>query len=429
MDLSLQDVQDVPNVAEPKVDRKVPHSVRDNRNWFARKKQEAITTLMTTARKVRGHEDLAIDLGTDNSSVFVPGKGIVKVQMEDLVTKQLFQTSQIPSLAILMQSERAEHGEEDFKKEGEIVFATGSQAYEMLGRLPPGLVSFKPVENGNIAHRRAYRANLRDLIRLQYPQFDRKFPAPAPRILIGIPHCATEYHRAYIKDLIEKDLGGVAMLAYEQIADAIGAGLPFRGPQACFVGNSGGGTFDIAILAMGKVIDQKSFIGAGDAMDRRIQTWVRKISNVEIGIRTATWLKENLGSAIPFEKEDFPGLEIPTTATVCGSDIRTEAPAEVTIHADELRACLIEEVENTVGHIRSYWASLHQERRPEIQGDIMKNGLYFSGGSSKLYGFAKYIEKALGIPVWRVQDPEETVIAGLGAMLEDDDLYELGRAI
>jgi rod shape-determining protein MreB len=386
-------------------------------------------------------EDIAIDLGTAYCSLYTTSGDVFKIELENLLTKERYLTSQIPTYVTMptkyVDNDPVDQGR---REEPKLIVATGQDAYEMVGRISPDLSSVRAVIDGNIANQRAYRAISRHVINLRFPDFHRKFKGTGklkPRILGGVPQTANSRNKEYIREIFERDIGArEAFLVYEQIADAIGAGIKLEEPEASIVANSGGGTLDIAVVCFGKVVHSKSYQGAGDAMDLRIRDGA-KSKGAKIGLRTARYIKEYMGSAMPFDPRDFRDKkqpfdtrkEMPTSLKVSGSSIATEEPMIVDIDPDEVRLWLKPEVEATILNFRDYFHLIHRLQLPEIQGDIKRRGLYWSGGNSQVYHMDKCISKSLDLEVFPVPDPAESVIRGMGEMLKDKRLLKLGDAL
>jgi rod shape-determining protein MreB len=312
----------------------------------------------------------------------------------------------------------------DTKESG--VEAIGQSAFERWDR-DPNLRFERAVRRGNVGCVKSYRCLLRYMIRMRFKWFEWSFEElrVRPTIYIGVPETADDHHISSIKWIIEKDLHANAVFVREQIADLIGGRrssdqqpIPFRGSKSVAIANLGGGTNDIAVACNGKVIHIKSFETAGDAMDEDIVKLLRN-KKLQIGNPTAIEIKETIGSALAID-----GVADDEVFEVYGTSTETNRPGSVKITRAEIRECLLPVCNRIVEDFNSFLEKL--EDNPEIHADIKNGVIYLSGGASQLPGLAKYISKKTKLEIELVANPFTSVIEGLIAIKENEDLLGLG---
>lgn len=322
--------------------------------------------------------DLAIDLGTANTLIYVKGRGIVCSE---------------PSVVAVR---RDSHGE---KK----VLAVGKEAKEMLGRTPGNVEAIRPMKDGVIADFEITEAMLRFFIRKVH---NRK-TLVRPRIIVCIPFGITEVEKRAVRESAESAGAREVYLIEEPMAAAIGAGLPITEPSGNMIVDIGGGTTEVAVISLAGIVFSKSVRVAGDKMDEAIIQHIKRNYNLLVGERTAEWIKITLGNA-------FPDTE-PRTMEIKGRDLVTGIPRVLQINSDEIREAIMEPVHAIIEAVK-----VTLERTPpELAGDIVDKGITLAGGGALLRGLDKLIREETGLPVKIADDPLSCVVLGSGKALDD----------
>jgi rod shape-determining protein MreB and related proteins len=320
--------------------------------------------------------DLAIDLGTANTLVYVRGRGV--------------QLDQPTVIAINQRS-------------GDIL-ALGEEAYEMIGRTPGHIVAVRPMRGGAISDFDTTARMLRML--LERVGGGR---AGRPRVLICVPSAITEVERRAVQEAAVQAGARAAWLVEEPMAAAIGAGLPVHEPAGHLVVDVGGGTTEVACISLGGIVAAKAIRVAGFDMDAAIAAYVRREHAVVIGERTAEQVKLTVGSAWPQAGEG--GTE------VTGRELATGLPRTVPVAAGEVREALREPVGQIVQAVLTTLA----EVPPELAGDVLDKGIYLTGGASQLRGLQARIAHEAQVAVHRAEAPLTCVVLGAGEILENLD--------
>jgi len=321
--------------------------------------------------------DLGIDLGTANTLVYVKGEGIVLRE---------------PSVVAI-------------EKNTNRVLALGEEAKVMLGRTPGNIIAIRPMRDGVIADFEITETMLRHFIK----KVHNHNHLVKPRIVIGVPSGITGVEKRAVLDAAMHAGAREAYLIEEPMAAAIGANLPISEPAGSMIVDIGGGTTEVAVLALGGIVVSKSIRVAGDEMDEAIIAHCRKNYNLLIGERTAEQIKIEIGSAYPFEEE--------CTMEVRGRDLVTGLPKTFTITSAEIRDALSEPISLVVDAIRMTL----EKTPPELAADIMDRGIVMAGGGSLLHGLDKYISQETDMSVFVVDDPLSCVAYGAGKVLEELD--------
>lgn len=326
--------------------------------------------------------DLGIDLGTANTLVYVKGKGIMIRE---------------PSVV-------ARH------KKTKQVIAIGREAKQMLGRTPDTIEALRPLKDGVIADFDATASMLTHYIKLIHEQPKRSgFPSiPRPKVVIGIPSGVTEVERRAAAEAAIMAGAREAYLIEEPMAAAIGANLPIQESRGSFICDIGGGTSEIAVLALGGIVVNRSIRTAGDEIDEAIVSFVRLKHSLLIGEPTAEEVKIAIGSAYPTEKQE-------KQTVIRGRDIETGLPRSVRLSEAEVREAIASVVSEIIDGIRE----TIEETPPELIGDLMENGIVLAGGGAQLRGIDKLIATELKMPVWITDDPQTAVVRGCGKLLDD----------
>jgi len=319
--------------------------------------------------------DLAIDLGTANTLVYVNGKGIVVNE---------------PSIVAIN------------KTNGEVE-AVGQQAKEMLGRTPGNIVAIQPMKDGVIADFKVTERMLKYFILKAH---GRKLLVH-PRIVIGVPSEITQVERRAVIDSAYRAKASEVYLVEQALVAAIGAGLPVTKPSGNMVVDIGGGTTDVAVISFSGVVYSRSVRVAGNEMDNAIMQHLKHKYSLLIGERTAEAIKIQIGSAFPLGK--------PLTMEIKGRNLIEGVPKTLTIDDREIREALTECVAAIVNAIR---VALEQTP-PELSADISDRGITLTGGGAMLKNLDQRIRQETGLPVSIAEDPLASVVLGTGKMLTD----------
>ena len=326
--------------------------------------------------------DLAIDLGTSNTLVFVRGEGIALTE---------------PSIVAIEESDHS-------------VIAVGSEAKAMLGRTPPNIRVVQPLKDGVIADFEVTEQMLSYFIS-KTQRWLRTILKP--RVVIGVPSGITQVERRAVRDSAKHAGAHEVYLVEEPVAAAIGAGLPVREPGGNLIVDIGGGTTEVAVISLAGVIFCTSVRVAGDEMDEAILQYVRKHYNLLIGERQAEDLKITLGSACPGEDE-------PRSVEVKGRDLADGIPKMILLTEEEIREALRESVTTIVETVRTCL----ERTPPELAADIVDTGIVISGGGSLLRGLDRLLRQEMRLPVRIAPDPTSCVVLGLGQVLDEVDLLK-----
>ncbi|MEC9468009.1 MAG: rod shape-determining protein [Actinomycetota bacterium] len=330
---------------------------------------------LRTRRVVLGSRDIAVDLGTANTLVYVRGEGVV-----------LDEPSVVASNAL----------------DGTPV-AVGEEAKRMAGRTPGHIQVVRPLKDGVIADFDVCEKMLRYFIQQVH---SRKWAKP--RMVICVPSGVTGVERRAVQEAAE--YAGARPPAYiieEPMAAAIGAGLPVAEPTGSMIVDVGGGTTEVAVVSLGGVVASQSSRVGGDEMDEAVKQFFKKEKGVDIGDRLAEEVKARLGSAHPLVQE--------IRAEVPGRNMRSGLPEKATFTTRELREALDEPVSDVVDAVKTTL----DRTPPELAVDLMERGITLAGGGSLLIGLAERIRAETGMPVWMAADPLTAVVEGAGRVLEE----------
>jgi len=325
--------------------------------------------------------DIGIDLGTANTLVNVRGKGIVINE---------------PSWVAIDKRTRRP-------------LAIGLQAKEMVGRTPTNVIAVRPLRDGVISEFEITQAMLGYFIGKAHQQ--TIVPMPRPRVVVGIPSGATEVEKRAVYDAAMAAGAREAYLIEEPKAAALGAGLPVADVRGSMIVDIGGGTTEVAVIAMGGIVVSRSLRVAGDEMDQDIIQYIRNKYNLLIGERMAEQVKITIGSAYPLPTEK--------TMVVRGRNLISGLPESVEISSVEIREAIAGSVQVIVDTIKD----AVDEAPPEIVADLMETGVCLAGGGSQLQGLAERLSDELNLRVWLAEDPMTCVVRGTGIILEDLDRF------
>lgn len=322
--------------------------------------------------------DLAIDLGTANTLVYMKGKGIVLSE---------------PSVVAVRRDERGNSK----------VLAVGREAKMMLGRTPGNIVAIRPMKDGVIADFEITEAMLRHFIR----KVHNRRMLVRPRIIICVPSGITQVEKRAVRESAESAGAREVFLIEEPMAAAIGAGLPITEPTCNMIVDIGGGTTEVAVISLAGIVYSKSVRVGGDKMDEAILQHIKRKYNLLIGISTAELIKTGIGNA-------YAGDQI-ETMEVKGRDLVTGIPKILTIDSDEVRQAISEQVETIVETVR---IALEQTP-PELAADIVDSGIVLAGGGALLKNLDVLLREETKLPVTITEDPLSTVVLGSGRALDN----------
>ena len=324
--------------------------------------------------------DLAIDLGTANTCVFVSGRGIVLNE---------------PSVVA-------------FNTALNRIEAVGSKARDMIGRTPRDLVAVRPLRDGVIADFEAAERMLTDFIR----RATHRTRWVRPRVVIGVPAEITQVERRAVKDSTLRARAGEVYLVDEPVAAAIGSGLPITEPIGNMIVDIGGGTTDIAVISLAGMVYRKSVRIGGDEMDQAIVDHMKRQHSLLVGDRTAEQVKIMIGSAMP--------LTTPMQVEVRGRHLISGLPTRVTVNDGEIREALSATVDTVVHSVRDALERIP----PELAADIYDHGVVITGGGSMLHNMAERLRTDTELPVQMAEDPLTSVVRGAGRMLSNFSLLK-----
>ncbi len=322
--------------------------------------------------------DLAIDLGTANTLVYMKGKGIVLSE---------------PSVVAVRKDGRGANK----------VLAVGQEAKMMLGRTPGDITAIRPMKDGVIADFEITEAMLRHFIRIVH----HRRSLIRPRIVICVPSGITQVEKRAVRESAESAGAREVFLIEEPMAAAIGAGLPITEPTSNMVVDIGGGTTEVAVISLAGIVYSKSVRVGGDKMDEAILQHIKRKYNLLIGIRTSEIIKTTIGNAFPSDQID--------TIEVRGRDLVTGIPKILTIDSDEVRKAISEQVETIIETVR---IALEQTP-PELAADIVDKGIVLTGGGSLLKNLDVLLREETKLPITITEDPLSTVVLGSGMTLDN----------
>lgn len=325
--------------------------------------------------------DLAIDLGTANTLVFMKGKGVVV---------------QEPSIVVI-------------NRQTGKVEAVGTRAKEMLGKTPHDVLTIKPMRDGVIADFEMAEKMLDYFIK---QSTNNRIFFVRPRIIIGIPTGITQVERRAVKDVAMRAKASEVYLVLQPVAASVGAELPISEPTGNMIVDIGGGTTDIAVISMNGIVFNHSIRIAGNEMDEAIIQYLKRKYNLLIGERSAEQLKMQIGSAYP--------LDEPMSVEIKGRDLGDGIPKIIIVDDQEIREALEDVVISIIDAIR---VAL-EKTPPELAADIIDRGIILTGGGSLLRNLDRRIREETKLPVFITEDPLTTVVVGAGKLLDDLELLK-----
>ena len=323
---------------------------------------------------------LGIDLGTANTLVFLPGKGVVLNE---------------PSVVAVSETDNK-------------ILAVGLEAKDMIGKTPDNIIAYRPMRDGVIADYRVTEAMLRYYITKALG----KFNFFKPDVMISVPAGVTSTERRAVVEAAVKAGAKSAYVVKEPILAAIGAGILIYEPKGRMIVDIGGGTTDVAVISLGGIVASTSVKCAGNKIDQAITDYIKKQYNLAIGDQTSEDIKIKIGSALPLEEE--------LSMTIKGRDYISGLPRSIEIKTNEVTKAIDKELRLMVKAIKDVF----QETPPELASDIIDNGIIMSGGSSQLRNLPLLVERRTGVKAELADDAYFCVAKGTGIALEHLDVYK-----
>jgi len=323
--------------------------------------------------------DIAIDLGTANTLVYVRGKGILLNE---------------PSVVALVD-----------QKGSKVPYAFGAQAKMMLGKTPQDITAFRPMRDGVIADFRGAEEMIKHFIKTVHKQ---KPFATKPLVIVCVPSGSTPVERRAIQDAVEIAGAREVYLIEETMAAAIGAGLPVTEPTGSMIVDIGGGTTEVGVISLGGVVQAKSIRVGGDAIDESIISYVKRNYNLLIGESTAEKIKKEIGTANIRETNDSP-------MEVKGRDMITGIPKEIILTSADMIESILEPVNQIVTAVKD----VLETAPPELSADIVDRGIMLTGGGALLKGMDTVINEATGLQTFIAEEPLYSVVLGTGKVLDN----------
>ncbi len=330
--------------------------------------------------------DLAIDLGSANTLVYVKGKGIALSE---------------PSVVAIRTDNRHKNR----------VLAVGGDAKRMVGRTPSNIVAIRPMKDGVIADFEVTEAMLRHFIR----KVHNRRNLIRPRIIVCVPSGITQVERRAVRESAESAGAREVFLIEEPMAAAIGAGLPITEPTCNMVVDIGGGTTEVAVISLAGIVYSRSLRVGGDKMDESIIQYIKRKYNLLIGERTAEIIKTTIGNAYPNPNPD--DLEI---IEVKGRDLVSGIPKILAIDSEEVRVAIAEQIDQIVATVK---IALEQTP-PELAADVVDKGIVMTGGGALLKGMDRLLREETSLPITVIDDPLSTVVLGSGKALDNIEILK-----
>lgn len=327
--------------------------------------------------------DLAIDLGTANTLIYVKGKGIIANE---------------PSVVAVQNNGR----------DGRKIVAVGTEAKNMCGRTPLGITAVRPMKDGVIADFEVTEEMLRYFIQKAHNRRN----LVRPRVIICVPYGITTVERRAVKESAESAGAREVYLVVEPMAAAIGAGLPITEATGSMIVDIGGGTTEVAVISLKGIVHSQSIRVGGDKMDEAIMNYIRRTYNLAIGERTAEQLKISLGTAMPTGDTH--------TVEITGRDLVGGLPRTIEVTSDDVREALVEPIKQIVEVIRQ----VLENTPAELASDIVDRGITLAGGGALLRNLDKLLQLETGLPVVLAEDPLTAVVVGSGKILDNLELLK-----
>ncbi|MDO8574682.1 MAG: rod shape-determining protein [bacterium] len=323
---------------------------------------------------------IGIDLGTVNTLVFIPGRGI---------------TLNEPTVVAISPDNNA-------------VLAIGIEAQTMIGRTPENIIAKKPMRDGVIADYKITEAMLRYFIQKSLGRFQ----LIKPEVLVTVPSGSSSTERRAVIDATVNAGARAAYIVKEPVLAAIGANIPINSASGNLIMSVGGGTTEVAVISLGGIVTSHSRRVGGNKLDQAIIDYLKRRHNLAIGERTAERIKIEIGSALPLKDELHIGVR--------GRDILTGLPRNINIGTNEVVEAISERLKEIVQAVKLVLA----QTPPELSADIMDKGIILSGGTALLRNFDELIVKATGVPAYVAEEPLFCVAKGAGLVLENLEFYK-----
>ncbi|MDR1883987.1 MAG: rod shape-determining protein [Prevotella sp.] len=329
-------------------------------------------------------QEIAMDLGTANTIIIHNGRIVVDQ----------------PSVIALE------------RKTGKVI-AVGEQARQMHGKTHEDIRTVRPLKDGVIADFTAAEQMIRGLIKM-FNNKSRLF-SPSLRIVICIPSGSTEVETRAIRDSAEHAGGRDVYMIYEPMAAALGIGIDVEAPEGNMIVDIGGGTTEIAVISLGGIVSNKSIKIAGDDLTEDIQEYMGRQHNIKVGERTAENIKIAAGAALT----ELPDEEVPEDFIVHGPNRMTSLPMDIPVSYQEMAHCL----DKSLSKMDSAILSALEQTPPELYADIVRNGIYLTGGGALLRGLSKRFSDRIGIQFYVAEDPLHAVAKGTGIALKNIEKF------
>jgi rod shape-determining protein MreB len=323
---------------------------------------------------------IGIDLGTANTLVYIPGKGVVLNE---------------PSVVAVSEQDNR-------------VLAVGNEAKLMIGRTPESVIAYRPMKDGVIADARVTEV----MLRYYMSKALGSWKIWKPEVMVSVPAGVTSTERRAVIDATIRAGAKRAYVVKEPILAAIGAGIPIQEASGRMICDIGGGTTDVAVISLGGIVSSTSVKVAGNKVDYAIVDYIKKTYNLGIGDKTAEDIKINIGSAIPVEEE--------LSMIIKGRDFLTGLPRSVEIKTNEVVKAVSKELREMIKAIKD----VLQETPPELSSDIIDNGIMMTGGTSMLRNFPELVFRRTGVKAVLAEDALYCVAKGTGIALEHLDTYK-----
>jgi rod shape-determining protein MreB and related proteins len=324
--------------------------------------------------------DMAVDLGTANTLVYVRGKGIVLNE---------------PSVVAINTNNAG-------------ILAVGTEAKRMIGRTPGNIIAIRPLKDGVIADFETTERMLRYFIQ----KVHRRSRLARPRIVVCVPSGITGVEQRAVKDAAYAAGARKVFIIEEPMAAAIGSGLPVHEPTGNMVVDIGGGTTEVAVISLGGIVTSQSIRVGGDELDNAIVSYVKKEYSLMLGERTAEEIKMAIGSAFPMPDEPH--------AEIRGRDLVSGLPKTIVVSAEEIRKAIEEPVNAIVDAVKTTL----DKCPPELSGDIMDRGIVLTGGGALLRGLDERLRHETGMPIHIADNPLHSVAMGSGKCVEEFEVLQ-----
>jgi len=323
---------------------------------------------------------IGIDLGTANSLVFVPNKGVV--------------LSEPSVVAVSIDDNR--------------ILAVGEEAKDMTGRTPETIKVYRPMRDGVIADYRVTLAMIRYFMRRVIP----KYQFLKPEVLVSVPAGITSTERRAVIEATRRAGAKAAYVAKEPILAAIGSGIPINSSSGHMIVNIGGGTTEVAVISLGGIVVATSLRVAGDKIDLAIADYIKRKHNLAIGEKMAEEIKINIGTVMPQKTE--------MSMEIRGRDLVHGLPKNIKVTSNEVAEAIVEPIQEILQTIKL----MLRDTPPELSADIMDKGMIISGGGAMLRNIDQLISQSIGVPCFIADDPLTCVARGTGVVLDSLDIYK-----